>query len=383
MQTGGFPLLFIITSMTWSSWSHRSHEYWTQVSSSMYSSKHAQHWLSLLMSAVVSKKSLLGLLLWIWVYFPSSELEVVDNDGGTFSFADAVDFAVDCLAFCSAAFFAFSALSAAFWAFLQCLLPFSLLLLSFSFPLFLFSFFTFLLLQPSSSVFSLWLCLGRHPLLVSTLAVVTAQVVDLLDCLEVNGDTNFCRIFEWFDDVLFFPFAGKPLLGRGNVLVEMLLATDTTDDVIFSKFETGIGFKTGISAKFSTTELGVVDTTLLISSQFWYTGSQRSYLFSYRGINFSVVSSDNCLACSSLNVSIWDLYGKDCSRCNINTDWCRCDMYIDCSSCDVFQMWCGHRLYLICHGYVMLLYIRQHHHQVHISIAWIYIIHTSWTQKLN
>jgi len=83
----------------------------------------------------------------------------------------------------------------------------------------------------------------------------------LLDCLEVHGNINFCRIFEWFDDVSLFSFAGKPLLGRGDVLAEVLLATDTTDDVIFSKFVTGIGFKTGTLA---TTELGVVNTRWLV-----------------------------------------------------------------------------------------------------------------------
>jgi len=80
----------------------------------------------------------------------------------------------------------------------------SLFLLS-SFPFF------FLLCFSSSSAFffsCFSLIMSRNSLLVSTLVVVTAQVVDLLDCLEVNGDTNFCRIFEWFYDASLFLFAG-------------------------------------------------------------------------------------------------------------------------------------------------------------------------------
>jgi len=104
----------------------------------------------------------------------------------------------------------------------------------------------------------------RHSLLVSTLAVVTAQVVDLVDCLEINGDINFCRVLHW-SNVLFL-LAGKSV--DRDALTEMLLVADDTDDVTFSSVETVIGFNTGTSAKLSMTELGVVDTTLLISSHF-------------------------------------------------------------------------------------------------------------------
>jgi len=39
----------------------------------------------------------------------------------------------------------------------------------------------------------------------------------------------------------------------------MLLVADNTEDVTFSSVETGSGFNTGTSAKFSVTELRVVD----------------------------------------------------------------------------------------------------------------------------
>ena len=65
---------------------------------------------------------------------------------------------------------------------------------------------------------------------------------------------------------MLFLLAGK-LLDRG-ALTEMLLVADDTDDVTFSSVETITGFNTGTSAKLSMTELGVVDTRLLISSHF-------------------------------------------------------------------------------------------------------------------
>jgi len=87
---------------------------------------------------------------------PSSELEVHGRHGDTFSFVDAVDFAMYCLVFCSAAFMLSLLLSELF------VVPPSvfLLLLSFSFPNFLFFSFAFFLFQPSFSVVSLSLCLG-------------------------------------------------------------------------------------------------------------------------------------------------------------------------------------------------------------------------------
>jgi len=124
-------------------------------------------------------------------------VELMDIDRGTFSFVDLDNFALDHLAFSSAAFFAFSALSAAFYELFVELSSIFLPLLSFSFSLFLVSTIAFLLLF---SCFSL--IMSRHSLLVSTLAVMTTRVVDLLDCLETNGDLNFSSVLQWFDVLL-------------------------------------------------------------------------------------------------------------------------------------------------------------------------------------
>ena len=73
-------------------------------------------------------------------------MELMDIDRGTFSFVDLDNFALDHLAFSSAAFFAFSALSAAFYELFVELSSIFLPLLSFSFSLFLVSTIAFLLL---------------------------------------------------------------------------------------------------------------------------------------------------------------------------------------------------------------------------------------------
>jgi len=80
---------------------------------------------------------------------------------------------------------------------------------------------------------------------------------------------NFCGIFELLD-VALFSFAGK-LLGRdilGGILLAADTSADTTEDVVFSIPVTSTGFNTGTSAKFSTTELGIVETRSLVSSHF-------------------------------------------------------------------------------------------------------------------
>ena len=147
-----------------------------------------------------------------------------------------------------------------FWPFLPSQLPFELLIgfsVAFSSSAFFFlSSRSFFLFNFSSSLAFFFSCFSlntsRHSLLLNTLAVVTARVIDLPGGFGVFGVENYWRMLVVFDVTALFLLAGK-WLGKGAAIKSSVV--EEVEGAVVSLSITATGFNTGIYSKFSSIEL--------------------------------------------------------------------------------------------------------------------------------